>query len=1302
MAVGASSSDTKEAASQKQSLHSAFQDFQAEVARETAKNMIATPTPRASPSIEEDSLESLLVPGAQGRLQFGDPKKRNKHTTRALFTVVNVSDAAYRLQSKIQTISPLHTPIEEIQDTLRAVEDGSEALRYQIDSVTRPAIAEEVKEARAILESLDRVVCAWRLEYPDSSPVKIDNRKYFLDPGEGKSTPTILAYCIALVTRVFNSTAQGGGSLILKLLKLFGFTFATLGGRDLNSEQEAALAGIPESIETLEKKFNLDIKCIPYAICPSCSFTHPPTYPNNASRPVYPPVCLERRAPLEEPCGASLLAHGKPLKKYEYYPFFDWFGRFLAQPGIEEYGNKFCDTISSHQSIPVDKIDQTDGRFVHEFRDKDGQLFVADRGNEGRWFFVLNSDFFNVEGNRIRGKKSSTGMIAMSCLNLPLEIRNDNAFLYIPGIIQGPHEPDAKDAEHRHFLKPLVDDLLKGYTRGVRPFSTFLTRKSDTPYSHVSHVAVALASMDFKAIRPFCGLLDVTSHHFCFLCDCWHVAHLGRTDYENWKPLDDERLRKSAEMWRNAMLKDRKAIERLYGTRFSELWRLPYWRLHQIGIDPMHTIFLILLQRTFRDILGLDNPEDPKKKSNKPKFKFAFYYDFTPPPSLSSLVDEIETPQRGWSSVIGYVSQPLDEHRLSLLDWTHLSLEHCVCRRTRLESLKSEILSDSRAYQAVLEILTDLSEKAPETLPKKKVLYGRIHKQKWNAILFVCDNLAMFPDHRCPQFQSSLKILKYNVSKEHLTNLLIDWRTNSIQETQVFVWPYFTPIDKPPPATSWAPTYPLGGFGDTSANTRRLTPGERTEILEDLGKSMNYSSASHVGGIHRVLQQPLAQGEQEIELRKTLGSFPGISLAYVCTDIEQLPGGKFSKSDMVQRLIKWRMTKPLEQLKSTSIDSPALLRRVQQAVSEVVTPAWVTNPPPNVGLYEAGVLKADNWRTLFAIHVPLATLSLWKEASPLAAANACDMASVMDTVMHLVCASLVMTKRKLSMSRREQFRHLLRLHIMGLKQNFPGWIFPSHHLAFHIFEFMDLFSGVRHWWLFPFEKMIGKLQRIPTNHKPGEFEHTLQHSFCGGAFFRQWMMRPNAPPILQYCQKLIDKAYNYDHRPVLHDDAAETTLELIESNFAHPISKKTIASAPELTKLLGLDPFESFTRIPATKGDYTIPIEGALGNSYICFQPERNYQPGQEWVAAQIQHIFRRHKNSPIQFAIHRSQSPRVTVTDPFCDFWANGFEAKLFSSKFSHTLEIIDMKQVAAHSARWTITDDLVIAVNLCSQQQS
>ncbi|KAJ3897616.1 hypothetical protein F5879DRAFT_813730, partial [Lentinula edodes] len=261
--------------------------------------------------------------------------------------------------------------------------------------------------------------------------------------------------------------------------------------------------------------------------------------------------------------------------------------------------------------------------------------------------------------------------------------------------------------------------------------------------------------MDFKAARPFCGFLDVTSHHFCFLCDCWHISHLGRTDYENWKPLDDELLRKAAEQWRNAMLKDRKAIEELFGTRYSELWRLPYWRLCQMGIDPMHALFLILLQRYFRDILGLDNPGDSKQQRKKPRFKLAFHHKFTPPPSLSSLVRGTEVPLRRWSSVVGYVPQPTDENRLSVLDWTHLSPEHRACIPT-----------------------------------------------------------------------------------------------------------------------------------DPAVSTREFAPREH---------------------------------------------------------------------------------------------SSSLLRRIQQVVCEIDTPTWVSNPPRNVGLYEAGTLKADHWRTLFSIHVPLAILSLWKD-----------------------------------------------------------------------------------------------------------------------------------------------------------------------------------------------------------------------------------------------------------------------------------------------------------------------------------
>ncbi|KAH7874280.1 uncharacterized protein C8R40DRAFT_1047907 [Lentinula edodes] len=307
----------------------------------------------------------------------------------------------------------------------------------------------------------------------------------------------------------------------------------------------------------------------------------------------------------------------------------------------------------------------------------------------------------------------------------------------------------------------------------------------------------------------------------------------------------------------------------------------------------------------FRDILGLDNPEDISRKPKNPRFKFAFYHDFVPPPPLSSLVEETEVPLRRWSSVIGYVSQPIDENRLSLLNWGHLSSEHRAHRETRLASLKAEISNDSRAYQAVLEILSDLSEKAPENSSKKKSLYGRIHKQKWIAILFVCDNLAIFPDHKFPQFQISSKIVKGNVTKENLTNILIDWRVDGIKETEDFVWPFFTPVNSPPPTAPWAPGHPSSTTGDTSATTRTLTPEGQAELMRELGKSMSYSSALGVGGIHRLLQQPLARDEPEDELRKALKKFSGDSLAYVCTDLKRLPAGKFAKDDMVKQLMAW-------------------------------------------------------------------------------------------------------------------------------------------------------------------------------------------------------------------------------------------------------------------------------------------------------------------------------------------------------------------------------------------------------------
>lgn len=160
--------------------------------------------------------------------------------------------------------------------------------------------------------------------------------------------------------------------------------------------------------------------------------------------------------------------------------------------------------------------------------------------------------------------------------------------------------------------------------------------------------------------------------------------------------------------------------------------------------------------------------------------------------------------------------------------------------------------------------------------------------------------------------------------------------------------------------------------------------------------------------------------------------------------------------------------------------------RVKQSIQEVIVPSWVSKPSEHVGHAKAGTLKADHWRTLFMLHIPMALLSLWKQGSPVVANDATQMASVLDTSMALTCASTVMMKKTLSLADREAFRQYHRRHMLGLRNNFPGWVLPSHHLAFHIFEGMERFSTVRNASCFASERLIGKLRRIPTNHRTGK------------------------------------------------------------------------------------------------------------------------------------------------------------------------------------------------------------------------
>jgi hypothetical protein len=135
--------------------------------------------------------------------------------------------------------------------------------------------------------------------------------------------------------------------------------------------------------------------------------------------------------------------------------------------------------------------------------------------------------------------------------------------------------------------------------------------------------AIVTAVCDLQAARKLAQLSPATSHHFCSVCQCYHLGSLNRVDHNNWQFRDVTLLRQHATNWRNAgSSTDQEKIFKDHGVRWSELWRLPYWDpTRQLAVDSMHCLFEGLIQRHVHEVLQLTDTKLPTAP--------AFSHDFT-------------------------------------------------------------------------------------------------------------------------------------------------------------------------------------------------------------------------------------------------------------------------------------------------------------------------------------------------------------------------------------------------------------------------------------------------------------------------------------------------------------------------------------------------------------------------------------------------------------------------------------------------------------------------------------------------
>lgn len=391
---------------------------------------------------------------------------------------------------------------------------------------------------------------------------------------------------------------------------LAGFTS---GNAIITPIQEDILSQIPSTIELTLSRFKLDGKTTTFAVCPACHCTYEPSFLPGSTTPKYPTLCDNIPEPGRK-CGERLLrdtnsdGSAKPLKTFVYHSFHDYLAGLLSRPDLESVMDKACDDFmqSAHEPPPPYVADIFEAEFLKTFQGpRAGELFL-DRGDEGRYGFSLFVDFFVVGGLRVRGAKDSCGIIAMACLNLPIHLRFKPENIYLAGLVPGPREPHI--TELNHYLRPLITDMGDSWNRGIH-YPRTATKES----GRTTRSAIVTSVNDLPGARKVSQLAGVTALLSCTVCPCHYKE--GRYDYKEWTKKDVEEMRQKAEMWKNASSVDeQEEIWKMSGTRWSEMWNLPYWNpIRQLIIDAMHCLLEGLIHTHFRHILRLsDHAADSK------------------------------------------------------------------------------------------------------------------------------------------------------------------------------------------------------------------------------------------------------------------------------------------------------------------------------------------------------------------------------------------------------------------------------------------------------------------------------------------------------------------------------------------------------------------------------------------------------------------------------------------------------------------------------------------------------------------
>ena len=193
----------------------------------------------------------------------------------------------------------------------------------------------------------------------------------------------------------------------------------------------------------------------------------------------------------------------------------------------------------------------------------------------------------------------------------------------------------------------------------------------------------------------------------------------------------------------------------------------------------------------------------------------------------------------------------------------------------------------------------------------------------------------------------------------------------------------------------------------------------------------------------------------------------------------------------------------------------------------------------------------------------------------------------------------------------------------------------------------------------------------------GQLESTMFTAFTRATSLRRWIARPDCPPFLQECQAVFIKTFGglkINANP-LEDDIPQSAFTPTPRELRSLIPDKSIA----------LRARHHYDDVIFSKAS------AHVGNSLILFYPKGKLTENP--IPGSIKYIVVK-KSKQVVYAVCQQLPAPEGIEDPY-RFYPH-FPAKVYSSRLSAELVLVEPSWVVSHHARWKMDEDRVVVLTL------